>query len=570
MLVYKQLTKQVLNSRIFIILLLILTILTSASFFFVRFTIDGNINRIDEIIAIEDDAVKYQMAISSNIKLAYTFLAASIILTSFVFLIFFYRFYLSEYKQVGCLKALGFRDKHIRGYFIIFTIVLAFIGSLIGLIISYPLSDILLNANIEAYNVKGLIKSLSIWSIFLYFTLTTTIFSLVSFLSYGFIKGKETGNLISGGFPKLDYTVTLKIANKIADFLPFKNKFPFRIILRKPLTIILILIAVLSFNTFMILAYSLNISSSKVFDSQTKGRNYEYITNYNNYLDINKQNDKILETLTSPTTLLYKKTEIKYNVTGIYRLNSLYKLQDEKNNLINTPNISTAVIGVSLNDIYGFQVGDTISIKIDNKVCNVKVVSIATNAQSNTIYINGNELSKLMNLPDNSYNTLLSSLPPKVKGETLSYNEYTDILKRDAVSNKISGVINQVIGAVLGCILIFTALYMSLQDNAKDILILHLIGYRTKDIRKIFIDVYYPLICMFFLITLAPSIFIVQSIQKNLSISTGDYMPFSTNFFIILITFLVLTLIYKIVQWMFNIMLKRIIQKEEFSKYTMF
>lgn len=56
-----------------------------------------------------------------------------------------------------------------------------------------------------------------------------------------------------------------------------------RIALRKPLSVVLLLIAVMSFSVCMILGQSLNISSAKVFDMQAIGHHYEYDIRYLEY-----------------------------------------------------------------------------------------------------------------------------------------------------------------------------------------------------------------------------------------------------------------------------------------------
>lgn len=568
MLAYKQLTKQVLSNRIFIVLLAVLCTLTSASFFFVRYTIDGNMNRIDEIVAKGGDEIRYRAAISSNTTLAYVFLAATIALTAFVFFIFYYRFYRTNRKQIGALKALGFKDSTLYKYLVLFTVTLTLLGVLVGLLIAYPLSDILLQANIEAYGVTNLVRSVGAESILLCFIAVVFVFSLTTLISYWlFIKGKEPGNLIAGNLNKASYAGTLRAADKIARIMPVKNKFPIRIMLRKPLTILLILVAVVFFNTFMIMAYSLNISSNKVFESQTAGHNYAFVTTYDVYLS-DPPEDNELKILNTTGTVVFKSTKINQNIHGLYHLNRMYEIKDANGNLLSVPDIGTAVIGEGLREVYGIAVGDTISINIESKALTVNVVAIAENAQSDTIYVNGSELATQMNLENGSYNVLLSDTIPSVSGSTLTQNERIAMLERDAVSNRTSGMINQVIGAVSGCILLFLALYMSFQDNIRDMLILGLIGYQPKAVRKMFVDIYRPLVWISFLISLPLSILMVQSIQRSLSISTGDYMPFGTNIIVLGIIFIILSFIYQVVQLLFGLMLKCIHQKEEASAYT--
>lgn len=489
-----------------------------------------------------------------------------VILSSFVFFIFYYRFFRTQQRQFGCLKALGFQDKFLQSYFVIFTALFSLIGSLIGLAIAYPLSNVLIQANVDAYKVSGLVKSVNMSTVLMYCVITTTFFSLTAFFSYFFIKGKEAGTLLSGNTQQTGNNASLRIADKISNLIPVKNKFPIRLALRKPITVLLIFVAVMSFVTCMILAYSLNGSSEKVFNSQTDGHNYNYLTTYDQYISANKHDDPSLEILTTPAMLFTQKKEIAYTVNGLYNLNSLYELKDDKHNALLTPTKGNAIIGEELQTVYGVEIGEFIGLKINNQLIDFKVTAIAENAQLGTVYVNGDELATLLGLPQGSYNLLLTNKLP-LSGEITSHAERIDALERDAVSNHMSGVINQIIGIVIGSILLFLALYMTFQNNTRDMLIMHMIGYQSKNIRKMFIDIYKPLVLIFFAFSLFPSILIVKNIQKNLSIATGDYMPFGTNVGIILLILFILMVIYQLVQCLCGTMLKRIIQNAEIDKY---
>jgi len=151
--------------------------------------------------------------------------------------------------------------------------------------------------------------------------------------------------------------------------------------------------------------------------------------------------------------------------------------------------------------------------------------------------------------------------PPATKAERI------DILNRNAVSNNISAVINQSIGGLIGVVLIFLALYISFQDNTRDMLILHLMGYKTKSIRKLLIDVYIPIVWTAFLLTIVPSIYLAKSIQESLSILINDYMPFGTNVIVIFTVLVLLNVIYWLVQSLFVFGIKQTIVKEEISEF---
>jgi putative ABC transport system permease protein len=217
--------------------------------------------------------------------------------------------------------------------------------------------------------------------------------------------------------------------------------------------------------------------------------------------------------------------------------------------------------------LYGFKTGDALVLTINDQDYIVNV-HIAANATSNCVYLAKDTLIKILNLPESSYNGVLSMEPLGNGGTVTTQSQKLEELDRASVSNRSSAVINQVIGCTVGCILLYLALLLNFQDSTRDILILHLMGFKAKDIKRMLINIYKPILWVSFFITLWPGILLAQTIQKSLSIQTGDYMPFQINILIIGVVFILLNVIYFMVQATFNSGIRRVIKKEEIPEYT--
>lgn len=564
MLAYKQLAKQLMRNKVYIIFLIILTMLTSLSFYFGMFSVDGNMKTLNSLTSLTENQQLYKNALISNTVLIYNFLISLTGLTAFVFVMFFYRFFRSNKKQIGCLKSLGFKDRFLRLFFVISTAVISAIGTVSGLTGGYFLSDILINANMKTYQVSGLVKEVSPINLAVGFGTSTFVFCATAFLCYSFVSGKETGALVYGGTNHNNFSIFLKSANKISNIIPLKNKFPYRIALRKPISLLLLFTAVMSFSVCMILGNSLNISSMKVFKSQTIGHKYEYETKFSEYQTEPLPNN-VISYLDAQITLKVNDHDIEQTMIGLYNLNELYELQNIYGDRLSIPLCGTVYINPGLKETYGVNIGDTLKINVLGTVQEFTVTDIAFNAKSSSIYINAGELSDIMGINGNAYNGILS-IEKINKGFSTSKAQRTDDLNRNAVSNNVSGMINQLIGCIVGAILIFLALYINFQDNIHDAMILHLMGYRIKNIRKIFVGAYTPIAWTAFFLTLIPSILLAVSIQKSLSVSTNDYMPFGTNIIVILTVFIILNIICLIMQVMFGFGIKCTVKKEKITE----
>lgn len=108
-LIYKQLFRQMIKDKIFLALLLLLTTLTSLSFFFVMGSIDGNIQILNRLQNLTANQQRYKSALHSNRILGFIFWLSLVSLSIVAFVMFFSRFFRANKKQIGCIKTLGFK-----------------------------------------------------------------------------------------------------------------------------------------------------------------------------------------------------------------------------------------------------------------------------------------------------------------------------------------------------------------------------------------------------------------------------------------------------------------------------
>lgn len=429
-------------------------------------------------------------------------------------------------------------------------------------------SNILIDANKKSYLVDRVIKDISIKSIIIGIFVPIFLYGFIVVIMYGIIRGRETGMLM---FHKQEEEVSshmLKITEQIASIAPKKKRFSFRLSLRKPISILLIFISVMCFTVMFILAYSLNKSSKKVYDSQIIGHDYLYETRSDTILNKELPDNETQKYLSVSGEIENKNREIDWNIVGVEDNLSLFGLLDLDKKHLDFPKLSEVIISAELHELYGLQVGDVMQIDIGDTQFTTKVTGIAFNAANRCIYVSKEELTNLIGLPESSYNGIYSSSKVNIQGNEISREQKIDSLNRGAVSNRISALINQAIGCLIGCIIIFLALLLNFQSSTRDILILNLMGYHKKDIRKMLIDIYRPILCATFILSLWPSIQIVKLVLRSLSMQIGDYMPFQTNIVIIGIIFLLLNMIYSAVQMLFSCGITEVIKKENYADYT--
>lgn len=570
----RQLNRELCKDRGFVFLLLVLSAFTSFMYFFVQFSVDGNLQALDGLETLAENQVLYRNGLVSNRILAENVLLAFAGLTGFAFALYFYRFFRRNQVEMGCLKALGFTDRELGWYFTRFAAWTAVAGAAAGLAGGYFASDILLRAAVQSYQVDGLVKGLKAGSFLEGFLAAPVVAGVTGYLIYGMIRGKETGVLMAGAQDEGHMKRMLRIAGQIASYMPEKHRLPVRLAIRKPVPVLLILCSSACFSIMFILAYSLNLSSGMIFKSQTEGHSYLYNTVFEMPVADRGKNDGRsggeingeVVYLREPCFVEQSGNEIEQTVIGLEGNSSLFELLGSDKEVLPAPKGDEVVIGKALNDLYGMKPGDRITVSDTSRAVHreMTVSAIAWNAASDSIYMEKQTLETMCSFPSGAYNGIWSTAAPDLQGLDLpdtvvvqSHEEKLETLRRDLVSNRTSAVINQVMGCFIGCILLYLALLLNFQDSARDIRILRLLGYDAGTIRKMLIDIYRPVLWLAFILTLWPGILAVKAILKSLSLQIGDYIPFQTNAMVILGIFLMQNLVYWLVQFSFQRVIRR-------------
>lgn len=546
----KQMTRELFEKKIFLVLMFLLTVFTSFMYFFVRFSIDANLGWLNELSSLNENQSAYKNGLMSNVSLAEDMLFGFLALTGFVFAFVFVRFYREHRKQIGTLKALGFTGRNINSVFWKISFVLALAGGVTGFVGGYFASDILLDANRQTYQIDGIVKGISLASVCRGIFVPSLVLALITAASWLVIGKQDAGTLMTGS-KKEDDTKMLWLADKISGVFPHRMQLPMRLALRNPLAAGLIIVSVMVVSVMFLLGFSLNKSSETVKESQLTGHYYNYEKEFDSVRQGEKEDQSVRYLKASVTFKDHKKT-VDWKLVGMDEDALVYELLDKDGLEIPYPKEREIVIGKQLEEVYGFHLGDEIVVSGERGSSTFRVSGVAFNATTGSAYVSLGTMQEILGVSDDSYNGILS-LNGEKDGTGITREEKLDVLERDTVSNRVSAVIVQVMGCVIGCMLLFLALLINFQSATEDMHILKLLGYQKKEIHKMLIDIYKPMIVLSFFLTLFPSVCIVKAILRGLSRQIGDYMMFQTHIGVWALIGVVLFAIYFLVQMSFGI-----------------
>lgn len=604
--VQKQLIGEMKKNKVFLSLMLVLSAFTSYMYFFVHFSIDGNMAWLERLPVQDAEQLLFQNGLVSNTLLVRYIFMAFTALTGFVFGMFYYRFFRSAEKQLGCLKTLGFQDRDFMRVFLTVSGGIALLGAAAALPAGYFTSDVLLAANRQSYLVTGVVKGIRPASLVIGCFVPGAVFCLITFWMYRRIRRKEIGELLTGVSPATDCSISFRLADKVSGWFPEKNRLSIRLALRNPVAILLIVSSVTVVSTMFILAYSLNVSSKRVYETQVLGHYYLYERDYgepqraehepqgdtdsavynqsiqNERIQTGSVKDGSIQNgsmtnksiqnespqtvadfyLTAEGTLDYNGTCMEGTLAGGNGAKEIFELLDRRGNPVAFPEYGELVISTRLEELYGIKSGDTVMVKAGGREHPMKVSGVAYNAKQGWIYVSKEELCEMLSLPENSHTVIFCREDIFTGGTVITDAQKKEALERGMVSNRVSAVINQVIGCVIGCILLFLALLLNFQSCTGDMLILRLMGYQKREINSLLVDIYKPLLFAAYVLTLPAAVLITKNILRTLSIQIGDYMMFETNLFVVAGVLVLLYLIYFAVQSFFLIGISKIFRNE--------
>ena len=553
-LLFKYLSRDFLAKRTMVSILSLIIIFTSFMYFFVHFAIDANLLRLGGE-QLSGNEANYFTALKSNQLLIRNITVAMVAIFSLILSLFIRETIQRNRVQLAQLMSLGFSFSSVLAIYGLLISGLSLVSSLLGLVLGFWGSDILLSANSQTYLVQGLSKGLSLQSI-----MTGTLFLSLFLGAIVYLAGLTVR--------KTDVALMMKqtdgkairsgLIEKIIQKLPMKHKFKFKLTLNHFSTLGLLLSAIVTFSIMFVLSLSLTFSSSKILESQKNGRHYSYDISYDNYQkeEANLASDSVTY-LKYDVDLMIKGEAIAYQALSFTSQNDLFQLIDSKGEMLDPT--QGVYVNPELRENYGLKVGDTLELRVKGKRHQIKIAGFAENADLKTIYIPRDQASAMVNEADDRFNgRLTNQSQEKGEGKVRSLEEKLSDVQRSQTSNRASAIINQSIGVITGCLLIYLAVFIGLNGNIQTLLMFDLLGYEEREVYRILLNPYIVISNLLFFLTLPVAIYAARNIQIMTSLQTGDYMPFQLNWITFVYMFAILNVLILVIRFLFIRKVKKI------------
>lgn len=491
--------------------------------------------------------VKIDGNTESFIQVGKTVPIAILVLTCFFIAVVLWRLIKDEFVQIGTLYAVGYRKVEILRHYLVYPLILSFLGgvsgSLVGIVLAKPVIEPMFEIqyhlpNIKySYDPKVLLVSMLLPFVFLIPTIVIVVMKALMLPPLLLIRG--VGNKVKRG-----------VLESILRFnrLNFDSRFKLREITRNVPRTLLMLFGVIFSSALLLFGFATKDSMDNLmknsFDKMYK-YNYAYIFN-------NVQNEKVDggETMSfAPFTVDIDGKKSTITIYGIENNCNLIRLMDSKGK---TLSFNNTIISKSLAKKLGFEEGQSVNVKsrLNTNSSSVECDKIAEAYVGDFIYMPLDEFNKLCGFPKGSYLELLSAKKLEVDSKKLlSTIEKKEMIEGyDAVIKPVKSMVGiiAVIAFIIGLIVIYVVTSLVIEENKANISLLKILGYNKKKIYALVLNSNTILVVIGYIISIPIIMSLVDQLFIQMLAELNITMPVKLLPINIALGFLIIFVTYEI------------------------
>ena len=439
-----------------------------------------------------DDTLLRMMSIyylSLNFELYHIFAKGMFLvfmfLCLFTYLLMFQKRIRNEKRELALLKTMGYSKLKITLSYLIYPILNLIVGLLLGISLGFIFHERFMILFLTGYQLPILVKfkGLNITKILI---LVGILLIMIMFYILFYLK-KDILSLLKEKKHKISF-VKRKI-KKIFSKLSFLRKIQLSLFLERINISIFAFILSVIVSFFLLFVFIGKDAINQMISLSFKKIHYDYQIMYSKLQEKEREGDVALK-----EQGFYKKdTIILY---GIKHNNQYIQSYDLKQN--------ECIINKTFALKYHIKIKDIIKVTIHQKEYEFMIKTIEENYQDSMIYISFEYLNNILNLKNN-YNIryVQSSNKNKLYEEDVYYIISIDESKQSM--KNVFSIFETLIGLLLissSICLIFLLWFLSqsiVEDHKKNIILFKLLGYSNQQIKKIFFNQYYVIVCLSYL-----------------------------------------------------------------------
>lgn len=397
---------------------------------------------------------------------------------AFVFVIIANNNIEEDSKSIGTLKAMGYKNNEIIFHYMKLPLFITLISAIIGNILGYtifiePFSNIYYNT----FSLPPLNLNLNMEAFIL-----TTVIPIILMLIINYFLLRKKLNLKTIKFLRNDIRKSKNKNIKLSKKIPFKTRFKLRIFFDNIGNFVILFLGIFLASLLMLFSIGLKPVIEHYEDTveKTTVAEYQYILNQPVDIDAFKLTQYQMETD-------FDKNNVVVNFIGVGETDKYFENLELKD--IN----DGIVISDSLALKKHIKIGDTLKFKDNNtnKEYEYKVLDIYEYRSSFAVFINQSDLNKMLQLPSNYYNSILSDNKLDINKQfiirEISKEDVGNVAKQMLTS--FEGLIEMVVlfGIVIYIVLMYILTKVIIEKYSINISLMKVLGYNSKEIKRLYL-----------------------------------------------------------------------------------
>ena len=434
-----------------------------------------------------------------------------------------YKMLSAERKQIGLLKAMGYRNSEITMPYVVMITIISLPMLLAGYFAGVEAAGYLKGMYISIYMLPDVAIHSSI-SVLLTSIIVPFIF--IFGLSYLIIRRMLERNALSllKYSENAEATRLNRITNRLLKNARATTRFKYSYLTQSPGKMIVFIIGIFSASSLFVMSVMFYGFSERMVDDfyNSKAYQYEGIVDFSRELpELNPGEEKYLD----GQVMIGNET---ITVKGVEPDNELYRIYRSDENI--TPLLEDgAIINKALAISMHLEKGDEITISFRDRELSTEVMEVSDNASDRTLYLSRSALGDLYG--DEDLYSGIYSVNPIGDDYKMVYDKQ-DILD---LSTSMNGFINLAMGMLLAISMLISVLILyilttlTVEDNYYSISLLKVMGYTRKEVRRMILNSYLTYSIIFYLLAIPVTVMALNYMMAYFTEYYNMYMSFDMN-----------------------------------------
>lgn len=432
-------------------------------------------------------------------------------------------------QNIGVMRTFGYRKRELCKFYIRYGMIIALCGALLGIIGGVLLINPFLNLYCAEFNFPNYTKTFSWASLVVAVILPFILFGLTAYLVVVKMTKQSAVQLLHGeeNNEKTKNSKLLK-GSKFSS----ATKYSVRSAIRNKARTIVFTFGIFIASAVILMGLVMNSSCDELMNKYLKGSvKYEYAYYLNSMqTEFNYENAQQLYRSSYET----KDTHKAFLLIGIdyHDENGFMPDKDERGKKLKDGNV---YISKALSMLLDKGNGDKITFinPITLEEYETKINGIIDNRTQKALYMSFDEANSMLGLEAGSYNAVYSSEKLPIDESIIgSQQKAEDLLSSfDSFLEPVKAIVYVLIilGILLGVIVISIITGMTVDENARNISMLKVLGYKTKEISRMVFRVNHVLILLAYIIAI-PVVLLLCEVSLRGNIETMSiYMAVHAN-----------------------------------------